>query len=395
MAESSGKFAPLCMSLWVLATLSGCSKSTPPAGGPAGGAPVARVTVETVQAGPLTLKTELPGRATAYAIAEVRPQVGGILKRRVFREGSDVRAGEVLYEIDPSLYQAAQSNALAALAKAEANLTTIKLKAQRYAQLAGSGVISKQDNDDVVAELGQAEADVTAARAALETASINLGYTRITAPISGRIGKSSVTAGALLTANQTTALATIQQLNPIYVDVTQASADLLRLRRALASGVLQRPGSKASVALILDDGSTYGMSGALQFADISIDEGTSSVILRAEFPNPRHEILPGMYVRAVVEEGVQQNAIQVPQRAVTRDPTGAATALVLNSEGIVEQRKLTIDRSMDNHWLVREGLNDGDRVIIEGGQRLKSGDKAEVAPPALAGSSGPPAAARQ
>ncbi len=392
MADFCDKFAPICVSLLVLAALSACSKSEQP-GGPGGGAPVAMVTVATVHKQPLTLKTELPGRATAYAIAEVRPQVGGILKRRVFREGADVKAGEVLYEIDPALYQAAQSNAHAALAKAEANLATIKLKAERYAQLASSGVISKQDNDDVVASLGQAEADVTAARAAVKTADINLGYTRITAPISGRIGKSSVTAGALLTANQTTALATIQQLDPIYVDVTQSSADVLRLRRQLASGELKRTGKMIKVALKLDDGSTYGVMGTLQFSDITVDAGTSSVILRAEFPNPRHEILPGMYVRAVIEDGTQQDALLVPQQAVTRDPTGTATALVLNAESIVEQRMLTIDRSIDNQWLVRDGLKDGERVIMEGSQRVKPGDKAQVAVPGAKPGAAPAGAA--
>lgn len=380
MADFSGKFATVCLGLLALTTLNACSKSGQTAAG--GGAPIATVTVVTVKSQSLSLKTELPGRATAYAIAEVRPQVGGILKRRVFKEGADVKAGEVLYEIDPALYQAAQSNSRAALAKAEANLVTIKLKAQRYAQLADSGVISKQDNDDVIASLGQAEADVTAARAALETATINLSYTRITAPISGRIGKSSVTAGALLIANQTTALATIQQLNPIYVDVTQGSADLLRLRRELASGALKRADGKAKVTLILDDGSTYGQSGSLQFSDITVDEGTSSVVLRAEFANAGHEILPGMYVRATIEEGTQQDALLVPQQAVTRDPTGAATALVLTAEGVVEQRKLTIDRSVDNQWLVRQGLQADEQVIMEGGQRVKPGDKAQAAAPA-------------
>lgn len=380
MADFSGKFATVCLGLLALTTLNACSKSGQTAAG--GGAPIATVTVVTVKSQSLSLKTELPGRATAYAIAEVRPQVGGILKRRVFKEGADVKAGEVLYEIDPVLYQAAQSNSRAALAKAEANLVTIKLKAQRYAQLADSGVISKQDNDDVIASLGQAEADVTAARAALETATINLSYTRITAPISGRIGKSSVTAGALLIANQTTALATIQQLNPIYVDVTQGSADLMRLRRELASGALKRADGKAKVTLILDDGSTYGQSGSLQFSDITVDEGTSSVVLRAEFANAGHEILPGMYVRATLEEGTQQDALLVPQQAVTRDPTGAATALVLTAEGVVEQRKLTIDRSVDNQWLVREGLQADEQVIMEGGQRVKPGDKAQAAAPA-------------
>ncbi|MGC3980878.1 MAG: efflux RND transporter periplasmic adaptor subunit [Steroidobacteraceae bacterium] len=377
--------------------LSACSKSGQQAGGaPGGAAQVPQVTVATVHAQPLTLKTELPGRASAYAIAEVRPQVGGILKRRVFQEGSDVKAGDVLYEINAALYQAADSNARAALAKAEANLTTIKLKTQRYGSLAESGVISKQDNDDVIASLGQAEADVTAAKAAVQTAQINLGYTKITAPISGRIGKSSVTAGALVTANQAAALATIQQLDPIYVDVTQTSAELLRLRRELASGALKRNDrNQAKVSLTLDDGSTYGTPGTLQFADVTVDEGTSSVILRASFPNPKHEILPGMYVRAVLEEGTQQNALLVSQQAVTRDPVGNATALVLTADGTVEQRKLVIERAIDNDWLVSDGIRDGEQVILEGGQRVKPGGKAQAITPAAAQPVAQPPAAQQ
>jgi len=368
--------ACVALAVW----LSACSKPGQGNAGPGGTGPAPQVAVVTIHAQPLTLKTKLPGRASAYVIAEVRPQVGGILKRRVFREGADVKAGQVLYEIDPALYQAAADNARAALAKAEANLVTIKQKAQRYAQLVKSGVISQQDNDDVVAALGQAEADVTASRAALETATINLGYTRITAPISGRIGKSSVTAGALLTANQTTALATIQQLDPIYVDVTQTSSELMRLRRLFDSGQLKRADrDHIRAGLIFDDGSAYAQSGKLQFADITVDESTSSVTLRVVFPNPRHDILPGMYVRAILEEGVEEHALLVPQQAVARDPLGNATALVLNVDGVVELRKLTIDRAVDNQWLIRDGLQDGEQVITEGSQRVKPGDKATVA----------------
>lgn len=368
----------------VVSLLSACSKSNQAAPG-AGAERVAQVAVVTVKAQPVILKRELPGRATAYAIAEVRPQVGGILKRRVFREGSDVRAGEVLYEIDPALYNAAVSNARAALAKAEANLISIKLKAQRYAELAKSGVIAKQDNDDVVASLGQAEADVTAAKAALQTADINQSYTHITAPIGGRIGKSEVTAGALLTANQATALATIQQLDPIYVDVTETSGEMMRLRREFLEGSLRSANGKVrtdrahiKVNLILEDGTTYGLPGKLQFADVTVDENTSSVTVRAEFPNPKHEILPGMYVRAVIETGMQQNAVLVPQQAVTHDPTGAALVMVLTPEGVIAQRHLTTDRVVDNQWVVREGLQDGEQVIIEGAQKVKVGDKAKA-----------------
>jgi membrane fusion protein (multidrug efflux system) len=380
--------------------LAGCAKSNQPTPG-AGAEHVAQVSVVTVKAQPVVLKRELPGRATAYAIAEVRPQVGGILKRRVFREGADVKAGEVLYEIDPALYQAAAGNAHAALAKAEANLVTTKLKAQRYAELAKSGVISKQDNDDIVAALGQAEADVTAAKSAVQTAAINLSYTRITAPISGRIGKSEVTAGALLTANQATAIATIQQLDPIYVDVTETSGEMMRLRREFLEGSLRTANGQVrtdrahiKVNLLLEDGSQYDLPGKLQFADVTVDENTSSVTVRAEFPNPKHEILPGMYVRAVIETGLQQNAVLVPQQAVTHDPTGAALVLVLTPAGIVEQRRLDVDRVVDNQWVVRDGLQDGEQVIIEGGQKVKVGDKAKAAEAAPATPAAPATAAK-
>ena len=381
LAKLTQASLPVVVALLLLA---GCSKSSQPAPG-AGGEHIAQVGVVTVKAQPVILKRELPGRANAYAIAEVRPQVGGILKRRVFREGADVKAGEVLYEIDPALYQAASGNARAALARAEANLVTTKLKAQRYAELAKSGVISKQDNDDIVAALGQAEADVTAAKSAVQTADINLSYTRITAPISGRIGKSEVTAGALLTANQATAIATIQQLDPIYVDVTETSGEMMRLRREFlegslrtANGTVRTDRAHIKVNLLLEDGTKYDLPGKLQFADVTVDENTSSVTVRAEFPNPQHEILPGMYVRAVIETGMQQNAVLVPQQAVTHDPTGAALVLVLSPAGIVEQRHLNVDRVVDNQWVIRDGLQDGEQVIIEGSMKVKVGDKAKA-----------------
>lgn len=381
----SGRVAVNRCAVWIgvlivgIALLTSCTKSGAPSATQQV-KPIANVDVITVRAQPLVLTTTLPGRATAYAIAEVRPQVGGILKRRVFREGADVKAGDVLYEIDPALYQATLNSARAALAKAEASLVTVKLKAQRYAELAQSGVISQQENDDLIAALGEAEADVKSSKAAVETATINFGYTRIVAPISGRIGKSTVTVGALLTANQPAALATIQQLDPIYVDITQTSTELLRLQRELAGGDLKPvTQGQPKATLLFDDGSTYTHSGKVQFADISVNEGTGTVTVRVTFPNPKHEILPGMYVRATLDEGTLQHALLVPQQAVTRDPTGAATALVLNAEGVVELRMPTIDRSVDNQWLIRDGIHDGEQVIIGGGQRVKAGDKAQVA----------------
>lgn len=387
MADPLPKLTQASLSLVVAVLLmAGCSKSNQQGPGAGGAEHVAQVTVVTIKAQPVALKRELPGRASAYAIAEVRPQVGGILKRRVFREGADVKAGEVLYEIDPALYQAALGNARAALAKAEANQVTIKLKAQRYAELAKSGVISKQDNDDIVASLGQAEADVTAAKSAVQTAEINLGYTRITAPIAGRIGKSEVTAGALLTANQANAIATIQQLDPIYVDVTETSGEMMRLRREFLEGSLRTVNGAVrtdrahiKVNLLLEDGTQYDLPGKLRFADVTVDENTSSVTVRAEFPNPKHEILPGMYVRAVIEAGMQQHAMLVPQQAVTHDPTGAALVLVLTPQGIVEQRHLNVDRVVNNQWVIRDGLQDGEQVIVEGAQKVKVGDKAKAA----------------
>lgn len=355
------------------AALAGCSEPVAQGGPP----PIPEVVVQTVSAGPLALTTELAGRTSPYMVSEVRPQVGGIVKQRLFEEGADVKAGETLYEIDSSTYKASHSSAKAALAKAQANLKVARLTASRYKELVKIDAVSRQENDQAAAQMLQAQADVASAQAALEMAAINLGYTRVTAPISGRIGHSSVTPGALLAANQPTPLATIQQLDPIYVDVTQSSVELLRLRRALASGELKASAAgTANVRLTLEDGTAYGHAGTLQFSDVSVDRGTGMVTLRAVFPNPDHLLLPGMYVRANLEDGTRDEAILLPQRGVTRDAKGNATALVLNEQGTVEVRKLTTTRTVGDQWLIESGVEPGDRVIVEGIQKVRPGGQA-------------------
>jgi membrane fusion protein (multidrug efflux system) len=358
--------------------------------------PPVEVAVVTVQPAAVAVTTELAGRTSAYQVAEVRPQVGGILKERLFREGTAVKAGAPLYRIDPASYDAEVERAQAALAKAEANVATARIKADRYTELAKINFVSADARDDLIAALKQAEADEAAARAALQTARINRGYTTVTAPIGGLIGRSALTPGALVTANQATALATIQQLDPIYVDVTQSSADLLRLRRDLASGRLKSAGAdQARVKLLLEDGSAYPLEGRLQFSEVSVDPATGSVTLRAVFPNPNQQLLPGMYVRAVLEEGVVDNAILVPQQAVSRDPRGNALALVVAADGTVQQRALRTTRALGDKWLVTEGLAAGDRVIVEGLQRVRPGapvravEKATAAAPAAANAPDP------
>ncbi|HMK60734.1 MAG TPA: efflux RND transporter periplasmic adaptor subunit [Dissulfurispiraceae bacterium] len=322
----------------------------------------------------VTLTTELSGRTSPHLIAEVRPQVSGIIQKRFFTEGTDVKAGDQLYQIDPSSYQAAFNSSKAALARAEANVIPARLKADRYRELVKINAVSKQDNDDVAAALKQAEADVEAAKAALETARINLAYAKITAPISGRIGRSSITEGALVNANQATALATIQQLSPMYVDVTQSSAELLRLKHSFASGLLKKDGAnQAQVKLILEDGSQYPLSGTLKFSEVTVDQGTGSITLRAIFPNPEKVLLPGMFVRAVIEEGVNEKAILVPQRGVTRNPVGEAIAMLVGDGDKVEQRIIKVSRIVGDNWMVSEGLKAGDRVILEGFQRARPG----------------------
>lgn len=346
-----------------------------------GAPPAPEVGVVTITPQRVALDTELPGRTSSYLIAEVRPQVGGIIKKRLFVEGSDVKAGEALYQIDPATYQANLDSAKATLAKSEANLFAAKLKADRYKDLVAINAVSQQNYDDAYAALKQAEADVAAGKAAVETARINLDYTRVTSPISGRIGRSSVTPGALVTANQAASLSTVQQLNPIYVDVTQSSTELLKLKRDLASGQLRSAGkNKARVKLILEDGTGYAQEGTLQFSDVTVDQGTGAITLRAVFPNPKQELLPGMYVRAVLETGVDDKAILVPQQGITRNNKGEATALVLGPDGMVEMRTLEIARALGDKWLVTAGLKAGDQVIVDGLQKVRPGAPARAVP---------------
>ena len=343
--------------------------------------PIAEVSIVTVKPQQVRLTTELPGRTSAYLIAEVRPQAGGIIQKRLFTEGSDVKEGEVLYQIDPAVYQATYNSAKAALDRAEANLVPIRLKAGRYAELVKINAVSQQEYDDASAALKQAEADVEAGKAAVETARINLAYTKVTAPISGRIGRSSVTNGALVTASQSSALATIQQLSPIYVDVTQSSAELLRLKQNLASGALKSNGSTdAKVRLLLENGSPYPLPGTLKFSEVTVDQSTGSITLRAIFPNPKHILLPGMFVRAILEEGVNEHAILVPQRGVTRNPAGNAMVMVVGNEEKVEPRVIKVLRTVAENWLVSEGLKAGDRVILEGLQKARPGTPVKAVP---------------
>ena len=356
--------------------ISGCGKpapAKPPMATP-------EVGVVVVQPERVSLTTELPGRTSAYLVAEVRPQVGGIIQKRLFTEGSDVKAGEVLYQVDPATYQAAYNSARAALGKAEAALTPVRLKAERFKQLVAINAVSKQDYDEAAAAVQSAEAEVEAAKANLEAARINLAYTRVVAPIAGRIGRSAVTTGSLVTASQPAPLATIQKLDPVYVDVTQSSADMLRLKQALASGQLKSGGSQAKVKLILEDGSKYPLEGVMKFSDVTVDQSTGSVTVRTVFPNPKNVLLPGMYVRAVLEDGIVANAILVPQRGVSRDSSGNATALVVGAEGKVEPRVLKVSRALDDKWLVEDGLKPGDQVIVEGIQRARPGPPVKVVP---------------
>jgi membrane fusion protein, multidrug efflux system len=360
--------------------MSGCKQPASTGGSPpAKSAPEVGVVVMSYE--PVTLTMELSGRISPQMVAEVRPQVGGIIQKRLFTEGGDVKAGEALYQIDPATYQAAYASAKAVLAKSEANLFTLRQKAERYKELVGINAVSKQEYDDVTATLKQAEADIEVGKAAVDTAHINLAYTKIIAPISGRIGRSSVTPGALVTANQVAALATIQQLDPVYVDITQSIADLLRLKRNLASGEIKSKGpDQAKVQLLLEDGSPYPLEGTLKFSEVTVDQSTGSITLRAQFPNPNQMLLPGMFVRGIVQEGIREQAMLVPQRGVTRDPAGNAVALVVGEKDIVERRILKTERAVGDAWLVTEGLKIGEKVIVEGIQRIRPGITVKVAP---------------
>ncbi|WP_048973228.1 efflux RND transporter periplasmic adaptor subunit [Enterobacter hormaechei] len=328
-----------------------------------------QVSVHIVKSAPLAVTTELPGRTDAYRVAEVRPQVSGIILHRNFTEGSDVKAGESLYQIDPATYQAAYDNAKGELVKAQAAANIAHLTVKRYVPLVGTQYVSKQEYDQAVATAQQADASVVAAKAGVESARINLAYTKVTSPINGRMGKSSVTEGALVTNGQATALATVQQLDPIYVDVTQSSSDFMRLKQQTS---LQK-GDTSSVELLMENGQPYPLKGTLQFSDVTVDESTGSITLRALFPNPQHMLLPGMFVRARIDEGTQPDAILVPQQGVTRTPRGDATVLVVNEKNQVESRTVVAPQAIGDRWLITEGLKNGDRVIISGLQKVRPG----------------------
>lgn len=341
--------------------------------------PAPQVVIETVQSQRIELTTELPGRTSAFRTAEIRPQVNGLILKRNFTEGADVKAGDLLYQIDPATFQAALDNAKAALGRAMANYPAIASRAKRYKQLLAQKAVSQQDYDDADAALNQAEADIQYWKASVSSAEINLAYTRITAPISGRIGRSNVSEGAIVTAYQPVALSTIQQLDPIYVDVNQSTAELLRLRRRLEEGRLDQNGqSQNKVKLLLEDGAAYSRDGTLKFRDVTVEPTTGSVTLRVVFPNPDGVLLPNMFVRAIIREGFNPQAILIPQQAVARDPKGNPTVLIVDADSKVQQRMLTLDRAIQDQWLVLTGLNPGDRLIVEGLQKVRPGSQVQV-----------------
>ncbi|MBI5521463.1 MAG: efflux RND transporter periplasmic adaptor subunit [Desulfarculus sp.] len=388
--QKSLGWATLLLALLAGPLLSGCdTKPKEPAQRPA-----PQVSTVTMQPQKITETSELPGRTSAFRVAEIRPQVNGLIQKRLFTEGSDVKAGQVLYQIDSAPFQAALDNARAALGRSEANLPSIRARAERYRALLADKAVSQQDYDDAAAALTQVEADIQYWKASVETARINLGYTKVTAPISGRIGKSSVTDGAIVTAYQPSALATIQQLDPLYVDVPQSTTQLLRLKRRLGDGRLnQDQNSRNMVKLILEDGTPYTLEGTLQFRDVSVDPTTGSVILRMIFPNPDGTLLPEMFVRALVNEGTNEQAILVPQQAVARNQKGEPYVMIVGAENKVSLRMLTLERAMDQKWLVSAGLAPGDRVIVEGLQRVRP--DTVVIPVSVEDSPTPPASAPQ
>lgn len=351
--------------------LTACGQSKGRGAGMGMGGPSA-VGVVIARIEPVNLTTELSGRTSAFLVSEVRPQVSGIVKARLFQEGGYVRAGQPLYQIDPAAYQAAYNSAAAGLAQAQAAHTAARLKADRFKTLVETGAVSRQDNDDAQAAGQQAAANVAAQKAAVDAARINLGYTRVLAPISGRIGKSTVTPGALVTASQAAALATVQDTSRVYVDLTQSSAELLKLQRDLATGSVGRSGS-AQVTLKLEDGSTYPTPGKLEFSDVTVDPATGSVGLRATFANPNGVLLPGMYVRAALSSGTANNAMLIPQPAVSRDPKGNATVMVVGAKNLAEPRPITVRQMVGDKWLVTSGLKPGDQVIVEGLQKVRPG----------------------
>jgi membrane fusion protein (multidrug efflux system) len=372
----------------LLASCSGEKSAAAPAN-----APPPEVGVVALKSQTVTLTRELPGRTSPYLVAEVRPQVTGLVQKRAFTEGGLVKQGQLLYKLDDATLRADLVAAQAQLARAEAAHNSARLTAERTAELAKIEAVSRQDNENAIAALRQAEADVAAGRAAVARAQVQLGHASIESPITGRIGKSAVTQGALVTANQTGALATVQQLDPIYVDVTQSSSELLQLRKQLAAGTAQR--ADTPVEILLEDGTPYEQKGKLTFSDVTVDPATGSYLLRVVVPNPKNVLLPGTYVRAVLGNAVREQAVLVPQRAVTRDAKGNATAMVLGSEDKVAVRPVKVSRTVGDNWLVDEGLAAGERVIVEGLQKVKPGMVAKGVAPSpktdVAGNPLPPA----
>lgn len=363
--------------LAALALLAGCGQTEQ------GPPPPPEVSVITLAPRPVAITDQLPGRTTAFRVAEVRPQVTGIVQKRLFAEGGEVKAGEQLFQIDAGSYRAAVSSAEAALKRAEAAAVTARLLEERYAPLIAANAVSKQENDEAIAARARAEADVASARAALDAARINLVYTQLLSPISGQIGRTLVTEGALVTSGQSAPLATVQQLDPIYVDITQSSTEMLRLQRQFANGeLLKDDNNQAEVTLTLEDGSQYAERGRLKVSEASVDPSTGSVVLRAVFPNPKRELLPGMFVRAQLARGTLAKAIMVPQRGVAHNAKGEATVLIVGDDEKVAERVVTADRAIDGEWLVTAGLSPGDRVIVDGLQKVKPGSAVKAVPAA-------------
>jgi membrane fusion protein, multidrug efflux system len=357
--------------------LAGCGQEA------AGPPPPPEVGVLTLQPRSIAITDQLPGRTTAYRVAEVRPQVTGIVQRRLFTEGAEVKAGDQLFQIDSGSYRASLSSAEAALKRAEAQAVTARLLEERYAPLIAANAVSKQENDEAIASRARAEADVAAARAQVDSARINVVYTQLLSPINGRIGRALVTEGALVTSGQQSPLATVQQLDPIYVDITQSSTEMLRLQRQLTNGELVKDkDNSAEVTLTLEDGTPYAERGRLKVSEASVDPSTGSVTLRAVFPNPQRELLPGMFVRAQLTQGLRQAAILVPQRGVSHNARGEATVWIVDAESKVAERKVTADRAIAGEWLITAGLSAGDRVVLDGLQKAKPGTvvKATAAP---------------
>ncbi|MGF6369947.1 membrane fusion protein (multidrug efflux system) [Paraburkholderia sp. RAU6.4a] len=371
----------------ILLAACGPKQSAPPPQTP-------EVGVVTLQPTTVPVVTELPGRTSAFLVAQVRARVDGIVLRREFTEGSEVKAGQRLYKIDPAPYIASLNNAKASLAKAQANLVTTTAQANRYKVLVAANAVSKQDYDNAVAAEGQAAADVAAGKAAVDTAQINLGYTDVTSPVTGRIGVSQVTPGAFVQQSAATLMATVQQLDPVYADLTQSSLEGLKLRRDMQEGRLKTTGpGAAQVTLVLEDGRVYSEKGKLQFTDVTVDQGTGSVTVRAIFKNPNHVLLPGMFVRAKIDEGVNQNALIVPQVGVTHDQKGQPTALVVGNDNKVELRQLVTSGTFGSYWVVSDGLKPGDRVVVQGTDKARPGQQVKPVPAQLPGNPASDAAA--